>query len=277
MDWPLSREETKCRLLRLYDSDVQAADQLLHNGEAALEALRGELNSIRHAKGTTSAPPLRSPCLQAEQSQLPTPSKEEVPEVTSIAGRSVAGDADEATIRLREAVESATAVAAQLKVLMGVVGKIPEPASLDSFEAEAELAEVVAARPRARSEGAERNGPLLSALRPQTRRRRWSRGGKALSVSWADAPKDADVDIGSAEAIDTSQEDRCEPDVARTRWTLGVRSGFWQKLGSAPSSRRPTSGLGSQQHPVMSLESFLNEDVPQFPVACRDAEKLAFA
>eukprot|EP00930_Biecheleria_cincta_P069666 TRINITY_DN57378_c0_g1_i1.p1 TRINITY_DN57378_c0_g1~~TRINITY_DN57378_c0_g1_i1.p1 ORF type:complete len:406 (-),score=74.98 TRINITY_DN57378_c0_g1_i1:232-1449(-) len=47
MDWPLSREEQKKHVLRLYDKDVRAANELLHSGELALQALRDELKSVR--------------------------------------------------------------------------------------------------------------------------------------------------------------------------------------------------------------------------------------
>jgi len=48
-DWPLSREEKKSRVLRLYDADVQAANRQLQSGEETLEALRGQLKEIRRS------------------------------------------------------------------------------------------------------------------------------------------------------------------------------------------------------------------------------------
>eukprot|EP00931_Biecheleriopsis_adriatica_P016640 TRINITY_DN12217_c0_g1_i1.p1 TRINITY_DN12217_c0_g1~~TRINITY_DN12217_c0_g1_i1.p1 ORF type:complete len:318 (+),score=79.96 TRINITY_DN12217_c0_g1_i1:50-1003(+) len=47
MDWPLSREEKKERLLGLYSQDVRAADDMLQAGEASMEKLRVELDALR--------------------------------------------------------------------------------------------------------------------------------------------------------------------------------------------------------------------------------------
>jgi hypothetical protein len=51
MDWPLSRDEKKEQIIRLYNDDVCAADCMLSSGEAALEALRDELETVRLAAG----------------------------------------------------------------------------------------------------------------------------------------------------------------------------------------------------------------------------------
>lgn len=47
LDWPLSRDEKKGYLLRLYDKDVRAANVLLQSSEHARQALREELHSER--------------------------------------------------------------------------------------------------------------------------------------------------------------------------------------------------------------------------------------
>eukprot|EP00930_Biecheleria_cincta_P040904 TRINITY_DN28005_c0_g1_i2.p1 TRINITY_DN28005_c0_g1~~TRINITY_DN28005_c0_g1_i2.p1 ORF type:complete len:226 (+),score=61.19 TRINITY_DN28005_c0_g1_i2:34-711(+) len=51
MDWPLSREEKKQRLLTLYSQDVQAADDLLQAGDKRIEALRKELEAMQSSSG----------------------------------------------------------------------------------------------------------------------------------------------------------------------------------------------------------------------------------
>eukprot|EP00928_Gymnodinium_smaydae_P011715 TRINITY_DN14297_c0_g1_i1.p1 TRINITY_DN14297_c0_g1~~TRINITY_DN14297_c0_g1_i1.p1 ORF type:complete len:575 (-),score=145.48 TRINITY_DN14297_c0_g1_i1:142-1767(-) len=58
-DWPLSRDEKRTRIMRLYDHDVQAADELLLSGEAALQTLRAQLDALRLAVGLA---PTEIPC-----------------------------------------------------------------------------------------------------------------------------------------------------------------------------------------------------------------------
>jgi len=47
LDWPLSREEKKNRVMRLYDRDVQACDFMIHSSQTTLVALEKELNRAR--------------------------------------------------------------------------------------------------------------------------------------------------------------------------------------------------------------------------------------
>jgi hypothetical protein len=72
MDWPLSREEKKSQILRLYNDDVRAADNMLSSGEAALEALRDELDTVRRAAGINkpSIPKTTSPAHDCEVERL---------------------------------------------------------------------------------------------------------------------------------------------------------------------------------------------------------------
>mmetsp|Transcript_965 Transcript_965/g.2947 ORF Transcript_965/g.2947 Transcript_965/m.2947 type:complete len:477 (-) Transcript_965:647-2077(-) len=57
-DWPLSHNEKKSRLLRLYDKDLQAADKLIRSGQAqiaTLHALQGELEQAAHRNAVAAA------------------------------------------------------------------------------------------------------------------------------------------------------------------------------------------------------------------------------
>jgi len=67
MDWPLSRNEKKQQLLRLYNGDVQAADSMLSSGDKALEALREELEAVRRAAGVQKAQPCEAKLEAAEE------------------------------------------------------------------------------------------------------------------------------------------------------------------------------------------------------------------
>lgn len=77
LDWPLSKEEQKRQVLSLYDKDVQAANRLLHSGEAALQALRAELRAAlacRTEPGRgqhASSPPLLAAGLAAPVTDAP--------------------------------------------------------------------------------------------------------------------------------------------------------------------------------------------------------------
>jgi len=95
MDWPLSRDEKKSQLFRLYNSDVRMADQMLQSGERALEALQEELESIRR---TTSIRRKDEAGVHQECSGVVAADNVEVDEGA------------EEQKRLRQAVESAAAV-----------------------------------------------------------------------------------------------------------------------------------------------------------------------
>jgi len=47
LDWPLSRDEKKSHVMRLFEKDVQSANQLLESQEEALEAVSQELSTLR--------------------------------------------------------------------------------------------------------------------------------------------------------------------------------------------------------------------------------------
>jgi len=150
MDWPLSGDEKKKQLLRLYNEDVKTADSMLSSGEKALEALRDELDAVRKAAGV-GKPVLTDAMLE---------------KLSPRCGAAVDAEVE----RLRAAVESAAAV---LRAIC--------PTKDDPDDSELEDA---GGRRRARSEGACRDSdapPIRSAMcqtprRP--RRRKVSFGGQ---------------------------------------------------------------------------------------------------
>mmetsp|Transcript_20956 Transcript_20956/g.39389 ORF Transcript_20956/g.39389 Transcript_20956/m.39389 type:complete len:285 (-) Transcript_20956:159-1013(-) len=201
LDWPLSKEEQKKRIMRLYDKDVQAANELLHSGE---EALKVALQALHKKLKETSSTDTRSKGSQEtddgahvgtgsavsshqRQSSHEKFVSDEVhePEVVSEGGETAA----EAATRLQGAIVDAAAALASLfgtsslsSVLVGIA------ADADKEEGSEQSIEV---RQRAKSEGAPR--VLAPALhKPEDRRRRKSRGGEPLQVSFAD-PEEIDA------------------------------------------------------------------------------------
>lgn len=175
MDWPLSREEKKNQLLRLYNDDVRAADSMLSSGEAALEALREELDAVRHAAGIHKA--------AASTGCVVTGDALGSPEGVPASGESEVE-------RLRQAVESAAAV---LRAIL------PTP---DDFEDGIAVDSGIGARPRSRSEGATRE-PEAPSLRPALcRTPRQSRGPKR-KVSFGGQPEEEPSHV----RLETDSED----------------------------------------------------------------------
>jgi len=66
VDWPLSREEKKSHVLRLYEQDVQSANQLLESKELALEAVSQELRAMRRLSAASSSSGRRSEASEGE-------------------------------------------------------------------------------------------------------------------------------------------------------------------------------------------------------------------
>lgn len=58
LDWPLSKEEKRRCALKLYERDVQAADQLLTERSQEVGELRKELREMRRLSAASTAPPL---------------------------------------------------------------------------------------------------------------------------------------------------------------------------------------------------------------------------
>jgi len=138
MDWPLSRDEKKTQILRLYNEDVRAADSMLSSGEEALEALREELDAVRQAAGVkvrhNDREVAESPCRSTADAEIE---------------------------RLRAAVESAAAV------LRAIVPAQDEGSDDEECR--------VSRRGRARSEGARSKD---ADLRPALRRSKSREGPK---------------------------------------------------------------------------------------------------
>jgi hypothetical protein len=195
LDWPLSKEEQKKQVLKLYDKDVRAANELLHSGEAALKALRDELRTVRSA-GTLEKGVSRTnePRTVEYLKVAPEPEEEASTEgncnvkkasVESIS-KATADEAiatAEAAARLQLAiVDAAAALAALLgtksmpTVLAGM-GLVPdEPKSSERSS------DIMEARQRARSEG---TGRAAEPALVKGERRRRSRGGERLRVSFS--------------------------------------------------------------------------------------------
>ncbi|CAE7422083.1 unnamed protein product [Symbiodinium sp. CCMP2456] len=207
LDWPLSKEEQKKRIMRLYDKDVQAANELLHSGEAALKvALKALHQKLKDSQGEGSTASQDTPCpeqrdpggrmatgreavtsirSEPEEPRTPTsPAFTEQTEQTEEAAEETAEDGEnaaEAAARLQNAIVDAAAALASLfgtSSLSSVLVGIAADADKDSPE---ECSEV---RQRAKSEGARVIAPAIQ--KPEDRRRRKSRGGEPLKVSFAD-------------------------------------------------------------------------------------------
>lgn len=163
MDWPLSREEKKTQLLRLYNDDVRAADSMLCSGNRALEALRAELEAVRAAAGIQKTA-REIPCssMVNEQDLPATPSQ----------------IADSEVQRLRQAVENASAV---LRAILPQDDEEPDGCSADT---EATLPKL-----RARSEGAGREPKAIAARPALCRTPRNSRRPKR-KVSFGGQPEE---------------------------------------------------------------------------------------
>lgn len=54
-DWPLSREEKKCRIIELYARDLDAADRLLLSSEKLVQKLQNELACTHQLHGDGQA------------------------------------------------------------------------------------------------------------------------------------------------------------------------------------------------------------------------------
>lgn len=202
LDWPLSKEEQKKRIMRLYDKDVQAANELLHSGEAALKvALKALHQKLKDSQGEgstasqdTTCPEQRHPGgreavtsirSEPEEPKTPTsPACTEQTEQTEEAAEETPEDGEnaaEAATRLQHAIVDAAAALASLfgtSSLSSVLVGIAADADKDSPE---ECSEV---RQRAKSEGSRVIAPAIQ--KPEDRRRRKSRGREPLKVSFAD-------------------------------------------------------------------------------------------
>jgi len=199
-DWPLSKEEQKKRIMRLYDKDVQAANEIIHStGEAALkqaikEVLQQELKTAREKK--KKPPELRHDRSDSKQEatlNLPKRSDrrsrwenhehwDEPPSPIFTDDASEASEVD-AAAQLQNVIVDAAGRLASLfgssslsSVLIGIAeGTDQDAAGTEKSEG----------RQRAKSEGCRVVAPEVREEQVD-RRRRKSRGGAPLRVSWAD-------------------------------------------------------------------------------------------
>lgn len=183
MDWPLSREEKKSQIIRLYNEDVRAADSMLSSGEAALEALREELEAVRRAAGVQRLDQDIRDNTPASESELQ---------------------------RLRAAVESASAV---LRAILP---------PLDDVDDDDNASPSFSGRIRARSEGSSRNALSQACLRSSLCRtpRGKSRDGKCMRVSFGSQPEAEAEPNATRFDADTVDSEESSPEKASLRLRL---------------------------------------------------------
>lgn len=202
MDWPLSREEKKHQLLRLYNDDVKAADSMVESGNKALEALREELDAVRRAAGVHQV---------AKRKTADTGASHRSP--------------DDEVERLRQAVENAAAV------LRAIV-----PLEDDDDEATMHTTPL---RSRARSEGGERELRAV-ALRPALCRTPRESGRPKRKVSFGGQPEQEpapDPSVGS----DADEETTAPPLILQTPPKRKDRNGKAGISSRSPRSPPPNA------------------------------------
>jgi hypothetical protein len=206
LDWPLSRNEKKSHVLKLYDMDMREANKLLQDGETAMTMLRQELHSLKASAGdTVEAPKERrrqfgsdasvSTCLPRSSTsssiRLSLSSVESLEELqgeeaadqerkSPKAPPDEANNANHAALRLQQAIAEATRT---LGELLGAAALEQEEEDLETSREHSCHCGVV----RARSEGANRfqmTEPLTGGLR-KTQKKRLSCGGQELRVSFS--------------------------------------------------------------------------------------------
>jgi len=193
MDWPMSRDEKKRQLVRLYNGDVQAADAMLSSGEKTLEALRDELDAVRQAAGV-------------KKQALPDP---------TASPRTAATNAE--VERLRVAVESAAAV---LRAI--VPAEDPEDAAGDDTPNSP-------TRVRARSEPFREIAPAGPPLRPALCRTPRTGGKLRRKVSFGSQPEEEPVRARNISDSEEDDEKCCDKEITlmsppprRKRDSLGI-------------------------------------------------------
>eukprot|EP00929_Paragymnodinium_shiwhaense_P083820 TRINITY_DN44792_c0_g1_i2.p1 TRINITY_DN44792_c0_g1~~TRINITY_DN44792_c0_g1_i2.p1 ORF type:complete len:304 (+),score=94.87 TRINITY_DN44792_c0_g1_i2:58-969(+) len=227
MDWPLSREEKKGQLLKLYQKDVQAADSMIESRELALAALRDELEAIRRSTGCHAAVPAAS-----SSATLPTVPKDHVE--GSVRGSE---DGEAAALmrleaeRLRQVVETAAAV---LRAVL------PTGEELDADGENGGLS--MRCGGRSRSEGALRDtAPAVQLKSALSRTPRTSRCG---------TPKRR-VSFGGD---DSAREDRvlAEPEPEDATGTVVAANGSEACLELTAAPCVATLGIGFKQLPPLA-------------------------
>lgn len=190
LDWPLSHEEKKGCVMRLFDKDVRAANDMIRSGEEKLQALKEELEEARAAVTAAAAQPAHASKSEAPaeptkklRGRTSEPRKKLIANPQLASGTPVKNaqlateSSEDAAEKLRAAIASATAALAALE-------------GRQSAPAESELANAS----RSRSEGPKEapEGILCSAARRHSRAR--SMEGMKRRVSFGDLPKAEDND-----------------------------------------------------------------------------------
>lgn len=211
VDWPLSHEEKKGCVLRLFERDVQAANVAIRCGEERLEALKAELETVhQRVTAETSVKAL------SETPQKPLSSKARLQRSPKDDGSK---QAEEAAEKLRMAIASATAA---LRALEG-----------QAFAAQEDQSE--SPRPtRARSEGPIEPVSILCKDRRHSRGRSTEEGsGLKRRVSFGKLPKHETSD-SNVHSVEPEPEqfvsDRC-PFSGQSEQSI-ASSGAWKPSNS---------------------------------------------
>jgi len=270
-DWPLSRGEKKDRALRLYDIDVRTADLIISSAEAERLALHEELDKVKRMSKDTSTfswcshsgVPHRQSCLsEASTAAIDGPLDNE---------RAYAGDVAES---LRRAVEEAATVLTSLMV----TGAPVQPSRSSPHAARPAVGETppqeFVNQQRARSEGAARVAFMAAPV--PWRPGRTPRGRRSVGNKLRHGPRGMRSDAASDS--DSAGEADCELDLSSSRalasvcprgGEVGLRRAV--SMGKIPAAGRCAGGCTAEPGRVaassalVSLESFIGEDVPTFP------------
>lgn len=221
LDWPLSTEEKKGCVLRLFDKDVQAANELIRCSEEKLESLQMQLAKVQptgcgatdeHAAHLMSTPPSK---LSNKIKVVAAPALADID----------TDDPDDAAEKLRAAIATATAA---LQALESKKGK------KDQSNVESDLMTTPQGPQRARSEG-----PLVGILckEPRRRSRGSSLGGEQRRVSFGtvDGEDMPPRNLEDSPVQASGVEPELEPELFSSDWMEEVA----KNPESTASPRRP--------------------------------------
>eukprot|EP00933_Yihiella_yeosuensis_P042156 TRINITY_DN36677_c0_g1_i1.p1 TRINITY_DN36677_c0_g1~~TRINITY_DN36677_c0_g1_i1.p1 ORF type:complete len:327 (-),score=83.95 TRINITY_DN36677_c0_g1_i1:123-1103(-) len=232
LDWPLSREEKKSRVLTLYDKDVEAAELLLRDYARKLKQAQSSWVEVQKSESSDGHPDEKAIRGKGKGSNhgaivaavaaaaLESAAKPSTPTTTSghiayasepcstLARRSEEGISarDVVVESIRMTVSGA---AAALGALLGGHG---QDAVLDGTETPDMAEEVLPSRLRARSEGASKVTSVRPALCQTPRKRRMSRGGEPLRVKFVGEDEEADKLSNACSQVETKEFDADQSD-----------------------------------------------------------------
>lgn len=205
LDWPLSREEKKSRLLYLYDQDVKVLNDAQRFDELRIEVLRTELRAAHRRGDMPFQKPSGRRSLQEHQ-ELPRTASGGCPEVLMRSPQ----DHVRRELGVERSADPAEGALDHLKQVFGFAKDAVDDgfAALGSLWRNAVQDDsgsddgAYPTKPRARSEGARVRELAAPALKKPNSRRN-SRGGPPMRVSFACADSD---DEGRQEATRRSEE-----------------------------------------------------------------------